>query len=333
VLTIDLDKGLFDVDRDAIMAGAQTVYASTSGLYVASQRYVAALENGRALPARPRTQIHRFDASKDGETTYASSGEVSGFVLNQYSLSEFDGALRVASTEEPQWFPDAGAQGESESFVTVLAERGSLLAPLGRVGGLGKGERIYAVRFAGDKGYVVTFRQVDPLYTLDLSDPQKPAVRGELKILGFSSYLHPIGDDLLLGLGQDANEQGQTQGTQLSLFDVSDLSAPKRLHQQALGESTSSAAEHDHHAFLYWPRTKLTVVPVSAYRPEDAFHGAIGFQVERDKGISELGRAEHDGGMIVRSLVAHGRLLTVSDRGVLASTLDTLAPVSFAAFE
>src|ERR671911_321497 len=91
----------------------------------------------------------------------------------------------------------------------------STLGELGRVGGLGRGERIFAVRFMGEKGYVVTFRQVDPLYTLDLSNPQKPAVRGELKILGFSSYLHPIGGDLLLGLGQDANEQGQTQGTQL----------------------------------------------------------------------------------------------------------------------
>ena len=188
------------------------------------------------------------------------------------------------------------------------------------------------MRFLGEKGYVVTFRQIDPLYTLDLSDPQKPRVRGELKILGFSSYLHPIGDDLLLGLGQDANEQGQTQGTQLSLFDVSDLSAPKRLHQHALGESTSSAAEYDHHAFLYWPPTKLAVVPVSAYKPEDAFNGAFGFRVERDKGISQVGSAEHEGGYILRSLVAHGRLLTVSDRGVLASTLDTLEPVSFAGF-
>jgi len=223
VLTIDLDKGLFDVDRDAIMAGAQTVYASTTGLYVASQKYVPTLEEGRAVPARSRTQIHRFEASKDGETAYASSGEVSGFVLNRYSLSEFDGALRVASTEEPQWFAGARTQGESESFVTVLAERGSVLRPLGRVGGLGKGERIYAVRFAGDKGYVVTFRQVDPLYTLDLSEKSAPKVLGELKILGYSAYLHPISDKLLLGVGQDASAQGRTLGTQLSLFDVSDL--------------------------------------------------------------------------------------------------------------
>ena len=201
------------------------------------------------------------------------------------------------------------------------------------MGGLGRGERIFAVRFLGDKGYVVTFRQVDPLYTLDLSNPEKPTVRGELELLGFSSYLHPIGDDLLLGLGQDANEQGQTQGTQLSLFDVSDLSAPKRLHAKALGESTSSAAEYDHHAFLYWPPTKLTVVPVSAYRPEDSFNGAVGFDVDRDKGISELGRAEHEGGG--RSSARWSRKGGCSPcpiSGVLSSSLDTLAPGSFARF-
>jgi hypothetical protein len=100
----------------------------------------------------------------------------------------------------------------------------------------------------------------------------------------------------------------------------------------ALGESTSSAAEHDHHAFLYWPPTRLAVIPVSAYKPEEASGGAFGFQVERDEGISQVGSAEHEGGYISRSLVAQGRLFTVSDRGVLASSLDTLAPVAFSPF-
>jgi uncharacterized secreted protein with C-terminal beta-propeller domain len=127
------------------------------------------------VPPRSRTEIHRFDASRPGETRYAASGSVAGFVLNQYALSEHDGALRVASTEQPAWF-DGQATRDSESFVTVLAQRGAELALLGRAEGLGRGERIYAVRFAGDKGYVVTFRQVDPLYTLDLSRKADPRV-------------------------------------------------------------------------------------------------------------------------------------------------------------
>ena len=121
-------------------------------------------------------------------------------------------------------------QRDSESAVTVLREQGGRLAQIGQVGGLGRGERIYAARFLGDVGYLVTFRQVDPLYTIDLSNPAAPKVAGELKITGYSAYLHPIGEDLLLGVGQEASEQGRRLGAQVSLFDVSDPASPKRLH-------------------------------------------------------------------------------------------------------
>jgi hypothetical protein len=338
VLTIDLDKGLFDVDRDAIMAGAQTVYGSPTALYVASQRYLPAVEAGRGLPTTARTEIHRFDASRPGETTYASSGDVAGFVLNQYALSEFDGALRVASTEEPQWF--GGAQtGESQSYVTVLAQRGSRLQALGRVGGLGRGERIYAVRFAGDKGYVVTFRQVDPLYTLDLSDKAAPRVVGQLKLQGYSAYLHPISDDLLLGVGQDASAQGRTLGTQLSLFDVSDLRNPARLAVASLGSGASSDAEFDPHAFLFWKPADLAVIPLQTFGDTGpTFSGAVGFHVGASS-LAEAGRVTHPktapsdfAPPIGRSLVIGDRLYTLSYAGLAASRLDTLAPLAFAAF-
>ena len=279
VLTIDLDKGLFNVDRDAMMAGAQTVYASTTGLYVASQRYVQSLEAGRVVPERSRTDIHRFDISKPDQTSFAASGSVVGFVLNQYSLSEFDGALRVASTEDPVWF-DGRIAADSESYVSVLVEHGRSLDLAGRADGLGRGERIYAVRFVGDKGYVVTFRQVDPLYTLDLSKKTDPRVVGELKILGYSAYLHPVSDDLLLGVGQDATAQGRTTGTQLSLFDVSDPRKPSRKAGVSL-ENASSDAEFDPHAFLFWKPANLAVVPLSVYGDSDSqrFEGAIGFKI------------------------------------------------------
>jgi len=337
VLTIDLDKGLFDVDRDAIMAGAQAVYGSPTSLYVASQRYVAAIESGRSLPASARTQIHRFDASREGMTSYAGSGEVPGFVLNQYSLSEHEGALRVASTDEPQWF-EGTITRDSESHVTVLEIGGSTLSRLGRVGGLGKGERIYAVRFVGDNGYVVTFRQVDPLYTLDLSDKRNPKVLGELKILGYSAYLHPVSENLLLGVGQDATEQGRRLGTQLSLFDVSDLRKPTRRAQAALGANSSTAAEFDPHAFLYWNATRLAVIPLTVYGDGAAvspFKGAVGFRVGTAS-LGETGRVTHPAQAgqapeIARSLVIGDKLFTLSYAGLGASRLDTLAPLSFVA--
>ena len=336
VLTIDLDKGLFNVDRDAIMAGAQTVYASPTGLYVASQRYVRALETGRAVPQRSRTDIHRFDVSRPDVTSFASSGSVTGFVLNQYSMSEHAGALRVASTEQPVWF-QGRPDGDSESFVTVLSEHGRSLDMIGRVGGLGRGERIYAVRFVGDKGYVVTFRQVDPLYTLDLSKKTEPRVVGELKILGYSAYLHPISEDLLLGVGQDASAEGRTLGTQLSLFDVSNPRLPSRKAQVSLA-GASSAAEFDPHAFLFWKPADLAVIPLSTYSGQRSFNGAIGFRIGTAS-ITEAGRIAHppDPGStytpeIGRSLVIGDALYTLSYAGLAANRVDNLASLSFTAF-
>jgi len=222
----------------------------------------------------------------------------------------------------------------------VLGERGSELALLGRAEGLGKGERIYAVRFAGDKGYVVTFRQVDPLYTLDLSKKTDPRVVGELKILGYSAYLHPISDDLLLGVGQDATAQGRTQGTQLSLFDVSDLHRPARKAHAALGAGASSTAEFDPHAFLFWAPSNLAVIPLSAYGGAGGrqFEGAVGFTVA-PASIAEAGRITHPAGAggadtppIGRSLVVGDTLYTLSYAGLAANRLDTLASLSFTAF-
>jgi hypothetical protein len=316
VLTIDLDRGLFSVDRDAVMAAPQAVYAASGSLYVASTT-----ERG------DRTLVHRFDASDPRTTRYRTSGEVEGTVLNQFSLSEHEGHLRIATTS-----------GEAQaSAVSVLREQDGALRVVGRVGGLGQGERIYAVRFLGDRGYVVTFRQVDPLYTLDLADPARPRVLGELKIEGYSAYLHPAGDGLLLGVGVDATSEGRRLGAQVSLFDVADPRAPRRLHARPLGEGTSTAVEFDHHAFLFWPATRTVVLPVSGPQPDGTF-GTVArvLRAGRDA-LADRGTIAHrrDGllGDVQRSLVAPGgRLLTVSGLGVAAHRMEDLAPQGFAAF-
>jgi hypothetical protein len=341
ILTIDLDKGLWEVDADAVMTDAQTVYGATGHLYVATQRWIDPSTQTADLPTST-TLIHRFDVSDPDRTTYEASGEVPGYLLNQYSLSEQGGDLRVASTAEPVWW-QGRQEGSSQSQVTVLRRDGATLVPVGRVSGLGEGQRIYSVRFIGDVGYVVTFRQVDPLYTIDLSNPTAPKVLGQLELRGYSAYLHPIAGDLLLGVGQDATPEGRTKGVQVSLFGVGDPAHPKLLAQHALGAASSSQVEFDSHAFLYWAPRQLVVLPVEVYESGDGsgttapgFTGAVALTVNAS-GIAEAGRVAHDptdGSVppITRSIVIGDQLLTVSDGGVLASALDGFGRLGWVAF-
>ena len=336
VLTLDLSKGIEPVDSDAVMSNGEIVYASTENLYVATQTWVdPEVVDADRVPPKVETALHGFAAPAAPRTSYRTSGKVSGYLLNQWSLSEHDGALRVASTTMPLWWPTDGQREESESMVTVLEPRAGSLVQAGRVGGLGKGERIYGVRFIGDVGYVVTFRQVDPLYTIDLSQPAKPVVRGELKILGYSAYLHPVGEDLLLGIGQDATAEGRAQGTQVSLFDVSDLRRPARLDRLTIA-GASSEAEFDHHAFLYWPKTRLAVLPIVVYAQEGRSApevGALGVRVSRAGGVARAGKLEHQAtAPIRRSLVVGDTLYTLSDAGLKASDLGSFADRAWVSF-
>jgi uncharacterized secreted protein with C-terminal beta-propeller domain len=331
VVTFDLAKGLVPVDTDGVMSDGQTIYASKSSLYVATQRWTEPgdLDNGK--PPRQTTALHRFDISDPLRARYRASGEVNGYVLNQFAMSELDGVLRVATTEFPLWW--GGAQTDSESFVTTFEQRGGQLVRLGRQGGLGRGERIFGVRFIGDAAYVVTFRQVDPLYVVDLSRPADPVIRGELKIRGYSAYLHPLGPNLLLGLGQDATDEGRVLGTQVSTFDVSDPRRPALLRRVTLGKAWSEA-EWDHHAFLYWPREALAVLPVQASVPapnggEELLSAAVALRARRTA-LDVEGTIRHPGSAgIRRALVVGDVLYTLSDSGLKGSALSTLATRSW----
>lgn len=334
LLTVDLADGAKILDSDAILSSSDTVYASADRMYVTTQRWISGAQAG-GRTSDVSTQIHAFSTTEPGATSYIASGRVPGGMLNQWSMSERDGYLRVASTTAPPWADDGEQVAESESFVTVLGERDGELARVGQLGGLGLDQQIYAVRFFDDVGYVVTFRQVDPLYTLDLSDPAAPKLVGELEIPGYSAYLHPVGDGLLLGVGQDANADGTTNGAQLSLFDVSDPSAPARIATHSLGRHAYSDVEWDHHAFFFDPETSVSITPVTDWNSGgDAFYGAVGVQVD-PPGLTELARLEHGGGWraaITRSLSRDGSVYTVSAKGVMRHDPLSLASSGFAAF-
>jgi uncharacterized secreted protein with C-terminal beta-propeller domain len=220
----------------------------------------------------------------------------------------------------------------------VLRPEGPALVPVGHVGGLGLGEEIHAVRYFGDVAFVVTFRRTDPLYALDLSDPAHPAVTGELKINGVSEYLHPVGAGRLVGVGQDADEQGNTLGVQVSLFDVSDTSAPRRIDawpgERSGPQGTQSPVEWDHHAFLWWPDSRFAVVPVQRWDDNEQESRSAAVVLSVHDTVAEVGRVTHRGRAtdrrnveptIDRSVIVGDSLYTVSPLGVLDSRLSDFA--------
>jgi uncharacterized secreted protein with C-terminal beta-propeller domain len=218
--------------------------------------------------------------------------------------------------------------------VHVLAQRGDRLVTVSALNGLGTGERIFAVRFIGPTGYVVTFRRTDPLYVLDLRDPAHPRATGQLKINGYSAYLHPAGNGQLIGVGQDATSAGQTTGTQVSLFDVRDPANPRRLSAYKVDSGTSEV-EFDPHAFLYWPNSGLTVLPVSragnVVQQAPPGGGALVLSVRADE-VRRMGMVTQPvttsrlvpQATIRRALVIGGTLWTMSDAGLQASDAATL---------
>ena len=335
VLDVDLTSDMKPPAATSVLTDGETVYASPENLYISTTDYPETVpfgeENFQNLEEEYSTSIHQFTMKTGEKTEYKASIDVKGHLLNQFAMSEHNGNLRVATTTGTPW----GFDESNESVVTVIEIRDEGLIEVGQVGGMGKGERIFAVRFIGNLGYVVTFRQTDPFYTLDLTDPKTPKVRGELKITGYSGYLHPIEENLILGIGQEATEEGVTTGTKAALYDVEDLDDPKVISIWSPGSGRSSA-EWDHHAFLWWPPESIAVLPIRDWRNYEA---EVVMLKVKDGALQEFGRIFHSAPdspsdlkpefmiPIERSLVVGNEIWTYS-RGQLQANLLTDLSVS-----
>ena len=342
VIHLDLDEG-GPVSATGLIADGWTVYASATSLYVAQTSDSWAWWWAWA-PTEMSTVIHKFelDPSLPDPVRYTASGEVEGWILDQFSMSEHEGFLRVASTEFDWWWGTTPEE-EAASSVTVLADDGSGdLDQVGHVGGLGPGEQIFAVRFMGPRGYVVTFEQIDPLFTLDLSDPANPTVVGELEVTGFSSYLHPIGDDWLLAVGQEADAEGRVLGLAVSIFDVRDFGDPKLAHRYLVEDEERSwswsEALSDHHAFTY--HRGVLSIPIYLWEADGRFSGLLVLAIDPDHGIWELGRIDHQDLLsedshpwMRRSVYIEDAIYSLSSAGVKVNDLQNpeveIARVSF----
>lgn len=309
--------GLADADAVGVAVGTDLVYASLDRLYLATSGAPTGCcwMVDRVVPGGPAgwpvggwsgtSEIHELEL--DGTTaTYVATGEVDGTVRDRWSMDEHDGVLRVA----------VGPSSETGDFSSIVTMRrdGTRLEEIGRVDRIGPREDIEAVRWFGDLALVVTFRRIDPLHTVDLSDQTAPRVVGELKVPGYSAYLHPLGPHRLLGLGEGP-VAGRRWGAQTSLFDLADLAAPRRLDVLDHRVNTRHVAATDPRAFTWIPgqRTGLSVIT----RGYGARTGWLSIIRLDDGTISEeLVEVEHG------SAVDHVRLLRLPDKRVLLVTAE-----------
>lgn len=243
-----------------LLDSGSTIYVSPTNLYLTSQGWYS------------DTTITKIGI-ENGDITFKANGTVPGYVLNQFSMDEYNGYFRVATTDR-DW-----RSGSSGNNIYVLDED---LEIVGELEDLAPGEEIYSARFMGSRCYLVTFKKVDPLFTIDLSDPENPTVLGKLKIPGYSDYLHPYDENTLIGIGKETVEAEEGdfawyQGVKISLFDVSDVENPRELAKLEIGDrGTDSPALHDHHAFLFSKARNLLVIPIlEASIDEDDFSNDV----------------------------------------------------------
>jgi hypothetical protein len=306
-------------DTTAVTTPSETVYVSDEHLYLASSAYRSGWQvccwdvpqpEPQVVADDGTTYLYGFDLAGT-ETTYSASGQVDGSIADRWSMDEHDGVLRIAVGPTMR-------TGGFSSIVT-LSQEGSHLVEVGRVDRLGVGEEIKSVRWFDDLAVVVTFRQTDPFYAIDLSDPFDPELLGELKVPGFSSYLHPIDGDLMIGMGSAADPTtGVTSGAKASLYDVSDLTAPREVDTVSYPAGSTALAGLDPRQFTWLPdhRTALTVI-------SQGFEGITGYvSVLRvgDEGVTnELVEVEYG------VEVADVRIVPLPDGRVVLVTGDAVA--------
>ena len=377
VVTLDVDHPEAPFTSTSITADAGTIYASKDALYITDTNY-----DFTSYTSRIDTAVHKLVFTDTG-TQYAASGIVPGRPLNQYSLGEFNGFLRIATHIDPTYefliapqpaappsngpTPDdtvssSGGTGSASSTAVAVSQTSgdvngvyvlgenvgkASLDIVGRVENIAQGEQIYAARFVGDRGFLVTFRRVDPLFALDLSDPENPFVAGKLKVPGYSDHIQLLDENHLLTIGKDAQDTGSfawVEGVQISIFDVTDLANPALLHKETIGgRGTSSEANYNPKAFNYFAARNALAFPIDVYAgqtkgPEIGMHDFSGLYVYRitlANGFEFLGRIASDGGNdkngcflsyygFTRGVFIGENVYSVTQRGVKTAALSNV---------
>ena len=296
------------IESEVMIGDSENIYASKDNLYVVSTNY----EYGDFYFdfSNAKTLVYRYSLQPKN-IEYEARAKVPGTILNQFSMDEHNGYFRIATTAGDIWNPDNVSRN---NLYILEAEKMEIT---GSIEDIAKGEKIYSTRFLGDRGYMVTFKKTDPLFVFDISDPYDPKILGELKIPGYSDYLHPYDENHLIGFGKDAvaaeeNLQERRgidfawyQGVKISLFDITDLNNPKELFSEKIGDrGTESEVLYDHKALLFDKSKNLLAFPITVYEydatPENAwdsgkltFQGAYVYNLDLENGFDLKGKITH----------------------------------------
>ena len=370
IFTIDLISEELDFEADHIVGNWPLVYSSQDTLIITENAWDWwwFWDHDDLMES---TNIHTFDISQPGETTYAGSGRVDGTILDQFSISEYEGVVRVATTtgQWGRWWMENPAPMENHvitlSHALDVDTGKTRLLEMGRVDGIAYNETIWSARFVEDRAYIVTFENMDPLWTIDLSNPTSPTIMGELKVPGVSTYIHPLSDDAILtiGLGPADEETGlglDWSNTRLSLFNVSNFSDPQETQTLSLSPVEDptdgwtwawSEATWEHKAFQYWAPKGMLAVPLNTYRYDYYYDEDGHYHYEYDwvsklmivniteEGMELHGEVDHSqfydteeyhwwsSYNIRRSIFMGDYIYAISHAGVTVTHLDTLEEV------
>lgn len=288
----------------SVLGSGDNVYVSEKNIYIAGTKQGApiriftddtAVKSEEKKPSRMMSTIYKFSLN-EGNVKFIVDGKVPGSTLNQFSMDENNGYLRVGTTE---YIYDSKERMQSHLYILDNS-----MKVTGKIENIAPGERIYSTRFIGDKGYMVTFKQTDPLFVIDLKNPSQPKILGELKIPGFSNYLHPYDENHIIGFGQDTQEANgvvKTNGMKIALFDVTDVHHPKQLFVEKIGGAgTYSELFNNHKALLFSKEKNLMAFPITVMLDthnqndfDPSFVGAYVYSLDLEKGFVLKDKISH----------------------------------------
>ncbi len=320
--SINIENSSEEIKEETILSSVNNIYCSKDNLYVTSMEGDFLQNTTKiAVIKDSNTSIYKFSL-KNGEIVPIAKGEVKGRVLNQFSMDENGGNFRIATTD--------GFSDDSKNNLYILDEN---LKEIGKLEGLAPKEKIYSVRFLDNTAYMVTFKQVDPLFVIDLSDKYNPKVTGELKIPGFSNYLHPLDSSTLIGFGEDRDEDGRDKGLKLSIFDVKDETAPKEKSTLSFGGIESySEANYNHKAFFLNKEKSIIGIPmVNLTNYGRSTEGVIYLAKYSENGVlSKFGELKFDtayrsGGN--RIIYINNNIYVITNNAIESYNIDSLEPL------